>query len=550
MPHKRLFALVMIVTLLVTACGGGNTGPTAAPSPTSTPEHAAGETLRIVAGSENEVLEPLIIHWAETQGYQVTIDYLGSVDISRQLQSGQIEYDAVWPANSLWLRYGDTHGLVQHEESIFRSPVVLGVYRSVAADLGWIDADVTMAQILEAAESGVLRFMMTSATQSNSGASFYFAALYAFAGQPQVLTAADLENPDVRDQITRVLGQVDRSSGSSGWLRTLFMDQVFSGRFNAMVNYETLIIETNQDLVAQGHEPLYVIYPVDGLAIADSPLGFIDQGVDGREDVFRALQTYLTSDPEAQAVLLEHGRRVGLIGLNPDQVDPAIFNPDWGIDISRVLQPITFPQSDVIQRALTLYQTAFRRPSCTVFVLDYSGSMGSNGGEQLVEQAMLTLLDQHVAEQYLLQGHPDDVTSVLVFSDSIMNDNELDAWTVRGNNQADLINLYNQIAAWSPAGGTNIFGAARAGLERARQIRTDECLPSVILMTDGADTNGQQDSFTSYLAANENEIPVFAILFANANSDQLNQITSATFARTFDGTADLVQAFRSAKGYN
>lgn len=38
-----------------------------------------------------------------------------------------------------------------------------------------------------------------------------------------------------------------------------------------MINYEALIIQANQKLVAQGREPLYCVYPVDGLAIADSP---------------------------------------------------------------------------------------------------------------------------------------------------------------------------------------------------------------------------------------------------------------------------------------
>lgn len=38
-----------------------------------------------------------------------------------------------------------------------------------------------------------------------------------------------------------------------------------------MVNYECLVIQANQELEAQGREPLYVVYPTDGLTIADSP---------------------------------------------------------------------------------------------------------------------------------------------------------------------------------------------------------------------------------------------------------------------------------------
>ena len=107
----------------------------------------------------------------------------------RQLGSGQFAADAVWPANSFWISLGDTHQQVKHAQSIMRTPVVFGVKKSVAARLGWIGKPVTVEQILQAAEAGKLRYMMTSATQSNSGASAYLGYLYAFAGRPEALTA-------------------------------------------------------------------------------------------------------------------------------------------------------------------------------------------------------------------------------------------------------------------------------------------------------------------------------------------------------------------------
>jgi Ca-activated chloride channel family protein len=228
--------------------------------------------LRIVSGSENQTLEPLIQRFADEQGVSITVDYRGSVDIMLGLQgqAGEFDYDAVWPAASLWLDLGDTQGLVDSAESITRSPIVFGVKRSVAERLGWVGADVTVSEMLAATESGDLRFMMTSASQSNSGASAYLGFLHAFAGSPEVLQAEDLQRPEVRDGVTRILGEVDRSSGSSGWLKDLFLREYDD--FDAMVNYESVVIETNQELVAQGREPLYAVYPVDGLAISDSPL--------------------------------------------------------------------------------------------------------------------------------------------------------------------------------------------------------------------------------------------------------------------------------------
>ena len=67
---------------------------------------------------------------------------------------------------------------------------------------------------------------------------------------------------------------VERSSGSSDWLKDLFLKE----DYDAMVNYECLIIDANRQLESEGKEPLYIVYPYDGLSIADSPLGYVDHG--------------------------------------------------------------------------------------------------------------------------------------------------------------------------------------------------------------------------------------------------------------------------------
>lgn len=54
---------------------------------------------------------------------------------------------------------------------------------------------------------------MTSATQSNSGASAYIGFLYAFSGKTDVLTMTDLENTELQNNITDLLSGIDRSSG-------------------------------------------------------------------------------------------------------------------------------------------------------------------------------------------------------------------------------------------------------------------------------------------------------------------------------------------------
>ncbi|MEO1439819.1 MAG: VWA domain-containing protein [Chloroflexota bacterium] len=519
--------------MLLAACGTASIG--------GVPE---SRTLSIVSGSENRTLEPIIQQWASENNYAINIDYSGSVDIARMLRSGAIAYDGVWPANSLWIAYGDTNNLVSSDTSIMRSPVVFAIKRSTAQRLGWIDAEVSMADILEAAESGDVRFMMTSATQSNSGASFYFAALSAFAGSPEVISMDDLEDPTVQDEITRILGTVDRSSGSSGWLKDLFLNTY--DLYDGMVNYEAVVIEANLELEQQGRETLYAIYPTDGSAIADSPLGFVERDPE-KEVIFDELQAFLLSE-EAQSQLLAAGRRTGVVGMQVENADTSVFRPEWGIDVDSTIQSIRFPNSNVIGEALDLYQTTFRRPSCTAIAVDRSGSMEGNG-ERNANEGLRTLLNQSIAADFLLQGHPEDITTVILFNGSVIN-RDFTNYTVEGNDPGELNNLFQLAERIDSGGNTNIFGTVEEAHKWIEQVRTSECLPSVILMTDGRDNEGSWTRLQNYLQTTENDIPVFVITFGDADDSQIDPIVDFTFGRAFDGRNDLVAAFRSAKGYN
>lgn len=103
-------------------------------------------------------------------------------------------------------------------------------------------------------------------------------------------------------------------------------------------------------------------------------------------------------EDNTQQQILQRGRRAGRMGMHLAAADPQVFNLDWGIDTQRLLSPITLPSSKVIREALMLFQTAFRKPSLIVYVLDFSGSMKGDGVQQ-VKAAMRTLLDPEAASQ-------------------------------------------------------------------------------------------------------------------------------------------------------
>src|SRR6201991_995948 len=189
----------------------------------------------------------------------------------------------------------DTARRVKSVKSIAQMPVILGVRRSKAQELGWVGAKVTTKDILAAVEGGSLKFLMTSATQSNSGASAYLAMLAAGIGKPDLIESGDLDKSDVLETVRSLLRGVERTAGSSGWLADLYRDGQRNGaHYEAMWNYEAVIKETNDKLIADKHEPLYAIYPEDGISVGDSPLGFVDRGR-GKpvEDFFGDLQAFL-----------------------------------------------------------------------------------------------------------------------------------------------------------------------------------------------------------------------------------------------------------------
>jgi Ca-activated chloride channel homolog len=275
---------------------------------------ASGPEFAILSGSENEVLEPLVQEFCKSRGATCSMRYQGSLDIALALKPGaDAKVDAVWPAASIWIDMFDTGRRVKSVKSIAQMPVILGVRRSKAQELGWVGAKVTSKDILTAVEAGRLKFLMTSATQSNSGAAAYFAMLAAGIGKPDLIEAGDLDKDEVLGTVRSLLRGVERSAGSSGWLADLYRDGERSGaHYQAMWNYEAVIKETNDKLLAAGQEPLYAIYPQDGVSVADSPLGFVDRrrGKDV-ESFFNDLQAFLLK-ADTQARIAATGRRVEL----------------------------------------------------------------------------------------------------------------------------------------------------------------------------------------------------------------------------------------------
>ncbi|HIR96265.1 MAG TPA: VWA domain-containing protein [Candidatus Merdisoma faecalis] len=534
--YAVLAIIILLAALGFSACLGGGGGQTAGTGQEADTVIGNGrQSLRILSGSENQELEPILEDFSRESGIRVEMTYQGSLDIMRVLEQDEIAYDAVWPASSLWLNVGDTGHRVKHGESVSISPVVFGIRQSLAEELGFVGREVSVRDILDAITAGKLKFCMTSATQSNSGASAYIGFLYALLGNPDMITEEDLENEQLQSDIQALLSGVDRSSGSSDWLKDMFLE----GGYDAMVNYECLIIQANEELESRGEETLYVVYPYDGLTLADSPLGYVDNGDDDKETAFLELQEYLLSE-DVQNEIQRTGRRTGYTGISDENRD--VFRTDWGVQPDRVLSTMRMPSTDVLFQALNLYQTDFKKPSLSIYCLDYSGSMSGKGNEQLVA-AMEQLLIQENAEKNFLQASKDEVNVLIFFDDQVLAE-----YTAVGSG-TELEALYDKVESQDTGSGTDMYVAAEEALQVLSHYDLSQYTPAVILMTDGM-SGGSFDAFMEQYQELGEDVPVFSIMFGDADSEQLEELAAATNARVFDGREDLIDAFRKVKGYN
>ena len=492
------------------------------------------DTFKIISSQENKELEGIIRNYARSKNYNVDIEYAGTLEITQKLNDGE-DYDAAWLSNSIWSYMIDSKVPLKDSKCTSINPVVFGIKESKAKELGFVGKEIKTQDILNAISSGKLKFSMSNPTTTNSGASAYLGLLSTIAGNPEVLKKEDLEKEDVKNKLIQTFGGIERTSGDEDFLETLFLN----GNYEAVFTYESSIININKELKAQGKETLYAVYPVDGVSISDSPFAYIDNKNESKKEIFEDLQNYLLSN-EGQKKLQEKGRRTWYGGVTTT-ADKDIFNPAWGIDTTKYISPIKFPNSNVIKLALNLYQNELRKPVHTVFCLDYSGSMYGEGYKELKE-AMEYILTEKAASDFI-QFSDKDKIDVIKFEDEAR-----DPWSTNsGKNTTELL---TNIRTAKPSGLTALYPACVKALEVLKNEDSTKYNPSIVLMTDGAGNIGKySDVSTKYNEINKN-IPIYSIMFGDAVENQLNQLARLTNAKVFDGKKDLVKAFREVRGYN
>ena len=191
--------------------------------------------------------------------------------------------------------------------------------------------------------------------------------------------------------------------------------------------------------------------------------------------------------------------------------------------------------------AINLYIETLRKPTHTVFCLDYSGSMNGTGIKELTN-AMKYILDYNEASTDKLQFSKNDKITIILFSSKINGIYN----TMSGYETGNLI---KEIENGYVGGGTALYKAIIEGLNILNQ-ENDNYNKTIIAMTDGIINIGNYDELSSYYKKINKEIPVYSITFGSASEKELKRIAKLTNAKVFDGKTSLLNAFKEVRGYN
>lgn len=493
--------------------------------------------FRIISSTSTSAMDKDIIKYGKKNGIKVEIEHYGDLEIVDILNTNPKDYDAVWISNSIWLYMLDNTNLTTDSKSIVIDPVVMAIQKSKAEELGFTNKEIYNKDILGAIKQGKLKYVMSSVTQTNTGATTYLSFLNSLAGSPEILTSEMLKDEKLQKDLTDFFKGVERVSGNEDYL----MEMYLNGDYNAMINYESSLIELNKKLKSEGKEQLYLIYPVDGVAINDMPFAYINNDSKDTEtkEEFESIQSYLRSD-EVKQKLETLGYRSWYGGIKKD-VDQNTFNKEWGIDTTVYLKDMKYPSKTVITEAINLYIEKFRKPTHVVFCLDISGSMTGEGLEEL-QDAMNYILDYETASKDKLQFSDKDKITIITFNSSTAKIYE----TKYGNNTQEVIKDINSLKA---NGGTNIYDPSIDALDILKKEK-DDYTKTIILMTDGESNNGSFKTLEKYYKTNELKIPIYSITFGDSSEYQLQKIADLTNGKIFDGKQGLQKAFKEVRSYN
>ncbi|HSK27836.1 MAG TPA: substrate-binding and VWA domain-containing protein [Jiangellales bacterium] len=467
---------------------------------------------------------------------RVDVEAVSSNEAAAAMSVDAAAAPALWvPDSALWASRVAADGLsVQDEGSLASTPLVVVAPRDIASSLGWPEAAVSWAALLDSAGTATV----ADPTTTTEGLATLLAVRAATAAEPEAQQRVVAAMVEVARQAVPDVGAA---------FQQVVADPAAAPVFTA----------TEQQLLAHNREhpdaPVVALYPGEGTLMLDYPAlrtarpgdpPALDEAVGGLLELLRS--------PEATSLLQAAGFRT------PEgQASPTSGITDGIVAAA----PATLPLPDGDEVAGLLRQWAavsleFRM----LAVIDVSGSMRERveGGATRIELA-------RDAAKTALGLFPDSA-SIGMWAFSIAQDPPRDyvelvplgpiTDDVGGTSRRDLLVGAADSLPERAQGGTGLYDTALAAFRTVRAGYEPGKVNSVVLLTDGRNED-DPDSITlegllTTLQAESDPaqpVPVIAIgMSPDADIDALRQIAAATGGEAYLAAdpRDIQQVFLDA----
>jgi len=549
LTRRWLFASLSMLLMLM-ACSKNDEPP---PPPPPAPVAAAEFT--VLATSDLRDVQPLEDMALKATGVKLKFRFGGTMESTEAVLTGEAKSAAAWFANAKYLLASPQgQQRVKLQEKIMLSPIAVGVSESDARRYGWDKPDLklTWKDIAQAAKTNKLRYALSNPATSNQGFMALMGVVAASGGKAEALSADDVDRGAIADFLKGYKIPGDNST----YLSEQFILQQGT-KANAFINYESWLMSLNTS--GKLREKLVLIYPFEGVSNADYPFMLLD---DSRRDDYLKLVAYLKGDA-AQTWLARQTLRRPIKPEVAARVEDLL--PKSGLQIELPFSP----DRALADGLIAAYLNEFRTPIASTFVLDTSGSMQGGGRRQQLVQAMGYIAGADAS----LTGRIAKLTNrekvwLQPFSDVPYG---LTGFEVPAGNagargvaeQADseakqkvLADVRDFAENLQMKGGTALYDAVYKSLQHmlAERARNPRYQYSVVAFTDGEVNKGRDfEQFKQAYAALPEDvraIPVFWVLFGEANEAQLKELAKLTGGQVFDARKrSLYSVFKDIRAY-
>ena len=422
-------------------------------------------------------------------------DYRSGTMVKDTLK-GKIKPTILSPGSESWIETFEKEWQSQYQVQpvshpapvIVKTPVVIAMWRSRAKALGcypqtgdactWENIKKLAVapegwSLFNRPEWGDFTFGYGAYGESNSGTMGVLSMCMVGCGKQAGLVLADVENDNACGKFIAAMETAKVHSGKSDiWL----LERMIAGGQNyldAVITYESNVIDMNRKHGAAMPEPLVSVYPRDGTVFVGHPFAILDKTpwvTPEQTEAARVYQAYLLAEPQQKAVLE--------MGLRPVNKDIALTSPiseEYGADPKADLRTLEIPQPLVMDRLGEVWH-GVKKKSVVVIAFDKSGSM--KDGNKIAAARM-------GAKEFVKLMGDEDILVWLPFDDKIYSGRTQGPKFQVGEDLVDDIN------AISAGGGTALYDTilqARRIIVKYQSQYGRSMRYGLVVLSDGRDT--------------------------------------------------------------